>query len=120
MEIQELKEALLKSYSKDLCYPKVRDNWSEDNKCYGMCAITALIVDDYFGTDFGKITVEGISHYFNIKDGEIIDLTAEQFKNKVDYSNYGRIKREDILENSDTKARYLKLKKEVYENLRML
>ena len=80
MTIRELEELLANCYTKDMCYPKVREKWNENNKSWGMCAITALIVDDYFDTDFGKTTVEGISHYFNIKDGKIIDLTAHQFR----------------------------------------
>jgi len=110
MTVQELETLLDSCYSKDLCYPKVREEWSDDNKSWGMCAITALIVDDYFGAEFGKIKVDGISHYFNIKDGKIIDLTARQFRKELDYSSYESVDRAEILSNEDTKMRYLKLK----------
>lgn len=113
MELRQLQNLLLECYSRDLCYPKISENWNVNNKYYGMCAITALIVDDYFDTEFGKIYVDGISHYFNIRDGKIIDLTSPQFCKKIDYSDYELVERETILENKDTRMRYLRLKEKL-------
>ena len=48
MNIENLQKILLECYSKDLCYPKMQDEWNENKKCLGMCAITSLIVNDYF------------------------------------------------------------------------
>lgn len=110
MTIRELEELLANCYTKDMCYPKVREKWNENNKSWGMCAITALVIDDFFDAEFGKIKVDGISHYFNIKDGKIIDLTAKQFKKELDYSDYESVDRAEILSNENTKMRYLKLK----------
>ncbi len=53
MNIENMQKVLLDCYSKDLCYSKVRSNWSESNKCFGMCAITSLIIQDYFGGVLG-------------------------------------------------------------------
>lgn len=72
MTIKELEKALLNSYEKELCYEKVRKNWTEENKTLGMCAITSLIVNDYFKGDMAKIKVDGISHYFNIINDSMI------------------------------------------------
>lgn len=66
MTLNELKNVLYLCYSKDLCYFKVKDNWTIQNKCLGMCAITSLIVNDYFHGEIGKLYVEGVSHYFNV------------------------------------------------------
>ena len=110
MSIDNLSEKLYLCYSKDLCYSKIRDNWNENNKYVGMCAITSLIVNDYFGGEICKIYVDGVSHYFNLLYSKIVDLTAKQFENKIDYSNYKIVKREDIL-TQDTKQRYNLLKK---------
>ena len=60
MNLENLQKVLLECYSKKLCYPKVQDNWSKDNKSYGMCAITALIINDYFGGQICKIYVDKI------------------------------------------------------------
>ena len=116
MDIQNIKNVLLECYSKDICYPKVQDNWSEDNKCFGMCAITSLIIQDYFGGDICKIFVNGISHYFNLIDEEIIDLTASQFDKEIDYSNYCVVDREKIL-TDDTMKRYSILKNRLIDKL---
>ena len=116
MTLKELKKALLKSYSKNLCYEKVRDKWTEENKTLGMCAITALVVNDYFNGEIAKIKVDGISHYFNIINNDIIDLTASQFKNIIDYKDYKLVNRKDIL-TEDTKNRYQRLKEKVIKIL---
>lgn len=116
MTIKELERALLNSYSQDLCYEKVRNHWTKENKTLGMCAITALVVNDYFKGDIAKIKVEGISHYFNIIDNKIIDLTKNQFKSKIDYKDYKIVNRNDLL-TEDTKNRYQILKEKVIKEL---
>ena len=113
MDIKFLKKALLECYSNDLCYCKVQEEWNEDNKYVGMCAITALVVNDYFNGSICKIYIDGISHYFNLINSRVIDLTSKQFKNKLDYSNYQIVTREQLLNNLDTKERYNILKNEI-------
>ena len=113
MELDKLETILNGLYSKETCYPECRNQWNDDNKTLGHCAIVALIINDYFGGYICKIKVNNISHYFNIIDGEIVDLTSEQFKiNDISYANYVIKTREDVLMNEDTKKRYeiLKLK----------
>lgn len=116
MSINELKKILYSCYSKELCYPKVKNDWTEKNKSLGMCAITTLIVNDYFGGEICKIHVDGISHYFNLINNKIIDLTFSQFKCEVDYKNYKIVDRKTIL-NEDTKKRYILLKGKVQNEL---
>lgn len=116
MDIENIQKNLLECYSKDLCYPKVQDNWNEFNKCVGMCAITSLIINDYFGGDICKIHVNGISHYFNLIENRIIDLTSNQFKSNIDYIDYQIIDRKKIL-TEDTKNRYNFLKKKLINRL---
>ena len=109
VNIKNIQKVLLECYSKDLCYPKIQDDWNNENKCFGMCAITSLIINDYFGGDICKIHVDGISHYFNIIEDKIIDLTSSQFNHEIDHKNYQIINRQKILTN-DTKNRYNILK----------
>ena len=113
MELDKLETILNSLYSKETCYPGCRNQWNDDNKTLGHCAIVALIINDYFGGYICKIKVNNISHYFNLIDGEIVDLTSEQFKiNDISYANYIIKTREDVLMDEDTKKRYeiLKLK----------
>ena len=113
MELDKLETIFNSLYSKETCYPECRNQWNDDNKTLGHCAIVALIINDYFGGYICKMKVNNISHYFNLIDGEIVDLTSEQFKiNDISYANYVIKTREDVLMNEDTKKRYeiLKLK----------
>ena len=87
---------------------------SENNKYFGMCAITSLIINDYYGGEICKIYVNGISHYFNFINNRIIDLTSKQFEHQIDYSNYEIVKRNDILV-EDTQQRYILLKERLEE-----
>ncbi len=116
MSIEKIRDTLLECYSKDLCYPKMQCSWNNDNKHFGMSLITALIVNDYFGGNICKIYVAGISHYYNLIDNEIIDLTSKQFNFNIDYKNYEIINREKIL-TEDTKYRYNILKKRLVNKL---
>lgn len=94
MEIEKIEKILLNVYSKETCYPKCRDNWNDNNKTLGHCAIVALIINDYFGGKICKIKVDGISHYFNVIDNKVVDLTASQFNKKIDYS--GKVKKKEM------------------------
>lgn len=114
MNINILKKALEKAYTKDLCYYKVQDNWSKENKTYGMCGITALLVQEYFGGDIYKTHINDVAHHFNKVDNKIIDLTKEQFKNEITYDDailFNEIHPEDTLK------RYNELKKRVIKIL---
>lgn len=109
MNIENIQKALVEYYSKDLCYCKAQDDWSEFNKCFGTCAITSLIINDYFGGEICKIHENGISHYFNLVENKIIDLISSQFNYEIDYKDYQIIDRQKIL-NDETKHKYETLK----------
>lgn len=71
-----------------------------------------------------KCEVDGISHWYNKIDGKIVDLTKQQFQNRiVDYQKETLKTRERLLENPDTFKRYQLLKQNVevfYQKLEML
>ena len=107
MNFNKLKCALINSYSKDTSYELIRENWSLDNKVLRQCAITSLIVNDYFGGEIKKCSVDGVSHYFNKINNIIYDFTKEQFgHDSIDYDNSRNKTREEILSSEDTKRRY--------------
>lgn len=114
----KLKCILLNNYSKDIAYKVVRNKWSLDNKTLGMCAITSLIVNDYFGGIIKKCYVNEISHYYNEINNEIIDFTSEQFYSDITYNNSIIINREQMLSNLDTKNRYEKLLYKINKNIK--
>lgn len=110
MTLELLKNYLYKVYSKDTCYPLCRDDWDDDNPTLGHCAIVSLLVNDYFGGEIYKIKVDGISHYFNLIDNDIVDFTSNQFNKNINYN--GKIKKDrlEILKDEDTVSRYKMLK----------
>ena len=112
LTVNNLSTSLLSIYSKDTCYHGDAEKWSTQNPTTGHCAIVALIVQECFGGEVCKTTVNRSSHYFNIlPNGEILDLTAEQFKPIIPtYKKYIVANRNNMLKNKDTKERYLLLK----------
>lgn len=72
MTLKQLNNLLYECYSSETCYPKLKDEWTIENKTLGHCAVTSLIVNDYFGEKIAKCNVQGISHYFNIIDDKML------------------------------------------------
>ena len=110
MEIEDLKQLLYCSWGKQTCSPSFRREWNEDNPSLGQCAITSLIVNDYFGGKIMRCMASTGSHYYNLIDDKIVDLTVEQFLGEIpDYEHGEERAREYLLDNDDTKNRYLLL-----------
>ncbi len=119
--LTEIANFLSLAWSKETCYPKNIRDWSAGNPSCGQCAVSALVVQDFLGGRLAKIYVGQISHYFNIVNGGVIDLTVKQFGDaKIDYSNYDIKTRQQILSDQDTKKRYQKLKQKVEQISREL
>lgn len=110
MELDQLKMLLTMSWNYETCSPGLKNEWSEDNHSLGQCAITALIVNDYFGGKIMRCMTPTGSHYYNLINNQIIDFTVEQFLGVIpDYSKGEERTREYLLSNEDTKKRYEKL-----------
>lgn len=110
MDIRELEEILRKSWSKETCSPGLKEIYSADNPSLGHCAITAMIVNDLFGGKIMRCMASTGSHYYNLIDGKIVDLTVEQFQGEIPQYEQGEERTmEYLLSNEDTKKRYLML-----------
>lgn len=73
-----LQYALSTSWDKETCYPRCKDNRTPENPALGQCAVTALIVQDYFGGEL--VNCLHTHHYRNrLPDGQEIDFTKQQF-----------------------------------------
>jgi len=118
MEIGQLKQLLIQSWNLETCSPGLRDKWNEENQSLGQSAITALIVNDFFGGKIMRCMASSGSHYYNIIDDELVDLTVEQFLGEIpQYENGEERTREYLLSNKDTKNRYLLLNKNLQETI---
>ncbi len=113
-DIDRFEEILKQAWSKESSYRHV---FEAGNPALGQCAVTALVVQDYFG---GKIVwcvaiqPDGteVSHYFNKIEGKEIDLTRSQFPAGSVIPSGGEKKkgfattRDYVLSDADTRARY--------------
>lgn len=61
--------------------------WTPDAPATGQCPVTALVVQDHFGGDIVKTRVGDAWHFYNVIDGERLDLTEEQFAAPIHYSD---------------------------------
>ena len=119
MEILELKQLLYESWEEKTCSPGLRKDWNKDNPSLGQCAITALIVNDLYGGKIMRCMASSGSHYYNLVDSELVDLTVEQFLGEIPlYENGEERTREYLLSNEDTKIRYLLLNENLKEAIK--
>ena len=99
------------------CAPRMRDDWSEDNKTLGQCSITAFLMQDiYGGKVFGVPLESGNYHCYNVAGDCVFDLTSEQFGGApLDYQNSVEQFREVHFKKEEKKERYEYLKEKLAE-----
>ena len=71
---------LKKAWCKESCSPSLRENWPNGSIAKGQCFVTAIAVREEFGGEVFELKVaENEIHYYNVINGEIVDLSSEQF-----------------------------------------
>lgn len=126
MELNELEEIIRKCWCKETSADM--QNWTEENPAWGQCAVTALVVNDYFGGKLLWAEAElpdgiKISHYFNEINGYQVDFTSCQFPEEtlipkgIDKTGEFPTTRDRVLSFEPTKQRYSLLKSSVAEIL---
>ena len=97
------------------CAPRMRDNWSEENKTLGQCSITAFLAQDIFGGKvYGIQRSGGNFHCYNVIGDRVFDLTSEQFGEEVlSYENNPEQFREVHFAKEEKRMRYEYLKGEL-------
>ncbi len=110
INIEDIEKLLRANYTKETSHSAFKNRWSKENPTCGQCAITSLIVQKYFGGTINRIKLSnGDTHYFNIVNGQIVDLTREQFDIEninISYDEYEIIDGQTLLKNEDTRQRY--------------
>ena len=80
----DLYDALSEIWCADTCAPRMRQNWSPENKTLGQCSITAFLAQDIFGGKvYGVPRSDGNYHCYNVVGEVKFDLTREQFGDEV-------------------------------------
>lgn len=112
--ILSIEKALRYAWSRGTTDPKKADKWSENNKAFGQCAVTSVLINDLFG---GRMIYDKANfHIWNeLPDGTQHDFTRSQFTNEKVFSVYKCKNREDILydergRKTHIEDRYFKLK----------
>lgn len=103
----------------ETCAPRMRDNWTVNNKTLGQCSITAFLAQDIFGGKvYGILRPGGNYHCYNVIGDCVFDLTSEQFGDEVlCYEDNPEQFREVHFEKEEKRLRYEYIKKEVLKIL---
>lgn len=114
MNYHKFRKAIAQSWCQDTAYHKDAPNWTPNNPALGQCAVTALLFNEFFGgAIYSGVSDGGIMHFWNKKYGFKIDLTKQQFSDKIKFSNITQWDRKDLLQTGDVAARYELLRKRV-------
>lgn len=102
------------------CAPRLRDEWSPENKTLGQCSITAFLVQDIFGGEVYAVKTQFGLHCYNKVGEAVFDLTSEQFGDGVkdlvyDCSILQERESEYHFKKEEKRARYELLKKGLTE-----
>lgn len=80
----DLYDALSDIWCAATCAPRMRDDWTEENRTLGQCSITAFLAQDIFGGKvYGIRRPDGNYHCYNAVGNCRFDLTSEQFGDEI-------------------------------------
>ncbi len=82
--LQQIEEAVRASFALDTCSPDDVNEWSEQNRSRGHCAVASLTLHDVFGGELlcAEVHVDDQRigyHWWNRFGGLEVDLTRDQF-----------------------------------------
>ncbi len=85
---RDIYDLLSKVWCEKTCAPRMRSEWTPENKTLGQCSVTAFLAQDIFGGKvFGVPLGDGNYHCFNVAGDCVFDLTSEQFGDRcLDYT----------------------------------
>ncbi len=116
-----LYDLLSEIWCADTCAPRMRGEWSKQNRTLGQCSITAFLAQDIFGGKvYGILRPDGNYHCYNVAGGCCFDLTSEQFgeeAKELSYENNPEQFREVHFAKEEKRERYERLKKALEDKL---
>ena len=109
---KDLYSTLWYLWSTETCAPRMRQDWSEDNRTLGQCSVTAFLAQDLFGGKiYGIPLPEGGFHCYNVVGDCVFDLTSEQFGGKkLSYTGNPEQLRYEHFRKEEKRQRYETLK----------
>jgi hypothetical protein len=117
VSVSALEAAVAEAWSRETSADPA--NWTHENRAWGQCAVTALLVQDYLGGTLRRGQVGSISHYWNVlPTGEEIDLTRHQFPVDVEIKSIESRTRDYVLSYPESAQRYRTLARIVRSHFR--
>ena len=109
---KDLYNALWNVWSAETCAPRMRGDWSPENRTLGQCSITAFLAQDIFGGKiYGIPLPDGGFHCYNVVGDCVFDLTSEQFGDrKLTYTGNPEQFRYEHFRKEEKRQRYEQLK----------
>ena len=109
---RDLYDLLSELWCAKTCAPRLRAQWSPEDRTLGQCSITAFLAQDIFGGRvFGILRPGGNFHCYNVVSGRAFDLTSEQFSDcTLDYTENPEQFRELHFAADEKRLRYELLK----------
>lgn len=116
---REYYDLLSEIWCAETCAPRMRSDWSPEDKTLGQCSITAFLLQDlYGGKVFGVPLGDGNYHCFNVVGDCVFDLTSEQFgEKKLNYTDCPEQFRETHFAKEEKRQRYEVLKSKLFARL---
>lgn len=116
---RHLYDLLSEIWCRETCAPRLRAQWSEDNRTLGQCSITAFLAQDVFGGEvYGVPLAGGGYHCYNVVNGVRFDLTSEQFgEESLVYNDRYPQSREEHFADVEKYERYRYLREELMKRL---
>ncbi|WP_020060494.1 YunG family protein [Bacillus sp. 123MFChir2] len=105
MEIEQMREVLFQSWSKE-----TSTKWTLDNPAKGQCGVTALLINDFFGGEIMKTKVSEGWHFYNRINGKRYDYTASQFLEEITYMDISSNREEAFTDTNEIQYDALKQK----------
>ncbi len=116
-----LYDILSEIWCADTCAPRMRKEWSKENKTLGQCSVTAFLAQDIFGGKvYGIPRPDGTYHCYNVVGDCCFDLTSEQFgeeAKKLSYEGNPEQFREVHFAKKEKRLRYEYMKKALEEKI---
>lgn len=103
----------------DTCAPRMRKDWTPENRTLGQCSITAFLMQDLYGGQVRGVPLgDGNYHCFNAVGDCVFDLTSEQFGDqKLNYAHCPEQQRDVHFAKAEKRERYERLREALLSRL---
>jgi hypothetical protein len=107
---------IIRGWSRETAHPSYQNRWAPENPSAGQCAITAMYINQKYGYPIFETMVGKSRHFFNKdKEGNIVDLTKDQFDSDISYAHARERQFKDLYKSC--KSRYDKFISNLEETL---